>query len=73
MGMLKTLVFGHFNTLNLGAHIRAGPVYKWVKQLLEAPKKLKKLTGKKGPKFKEKKNTHNLKEFWKKEKRKKKR
>ena len=55
MGMLKTLVFGHFNTLNLGARIRAGPVYKWVKQSLEAPKKLKKLTAKKGPKFKEKK------------------
>ena len=34
---------------------KAGPPYKQVKHLLEAPKKLKKLTAKKGPKFKEKK------------------
>ena len=52
---------------------RAGPPYKQIKHLLEAPKKLKKLTAKKGPKFKKKKSTcPNLKEFWNKEKRKKK-
>ena len=34
---------------------KAGPPYKQVKHLLEAPKKLKKLTAKKGPKFNEKK------------------
>ncbi len=50
---------------------RAGPPYMQVKHLLEALKKLKKLTIKKSPKFK-KKNTAdpNLKEFWNKEKRK---
>jgi hypothetical protein len=36
---------------------RAGPPYTQVKHLLEAPKKLKKLTAKKCPKFK-KRNTH---------------
>jgi hypothetical protein len=39
--------------------------------LLEAPKKIEKLTAKKIPKFKKKKYTQ-LKEFWNKEKRKKK-
>jgi hypothetical protein len=34
---------------------KAGPIYKQAKQSLEAPKKLKKLTAKKGPKFKKKK------------------
>ena len=55
---------------------KAGPVYKQAKQSLEAPKKLKKLTAKKGPKFKKKKKIHRgptLKEFWNKEKRRKKR
>ena len=50
---------------------KAGPPYKQVKHLLEAPKKLKKLTAKKGPKFKKKKKKPtdpNLKEFWKKKK-----
>ena len=40
--------------------LRAGPVYKQVKQSLEAPKKLKKLTAKKGPKFKGKKKKHTI-------------
>ena len=57
---------------------RAGLVYKRIKQSLETPKKLKKLTAKKSPKFK-KKNTQKpqfndlRKKFWNKEKRKKKR
>ena len=54
---------------------RAGPSYKQVKHLLEAPKKLKKFIAKKCPKFKKKKKIligPNLKEFWNKEKRKKK-
>ena len=54
--------------------LRAGPSYKQVKHLLEASKKLKKLTAKKGLNFKKKKipTGPNLKEFWNKKKRKKK-
>ena len=50
--------------------MQASPSYKQLKHMLEAPKKL---TAKKGPKFKEKKipTSPNLKEFWNKEKRKK--
>ena len=55
---------------------RAGPSYKQVKHLLETPKKLKKLTAKKGSKFKKRKKKiptgPNLNEFWNKERRKKK-
>jgi hypothetical protein len=68
------------NSVVLFVVLRAGPPNKQVKHLLEAPKKFfkKKLTAKKkkkkGPKFKKKKipTGSNLKEFWNKEKRKKK-
>jgi hypothetical protein len=55
-------------TLNLSVlpSIRAGPVYKRVKQSLETPKKLKKkkkLTAKRGSKFKEKKKKNQRPQF----------
>jgi hypothetical protein len=59
----------------IGITPRVGPPYKQVKHLLEVPKIFfKKIIAKKGPKFKKKKipTCLNLKEFWNKEKGKKK-